>query len=74
VEAHASAELESECIVVFVDLPVEGVAGQGSFLVSDGEIAEEKPLPATLPDPYHLGARPRQRGSPGGCLAVSACR
>lgn len=50
-----SAELEAEAIVVFVELPVAGNAGQGSFLISDGDIAEEKPLPAELPTPYHLG-------------------
>lgn len=54
-----SAELESELVVLMVDLPVAGNAGQGSFLMSDGDVAEEKPLPAELPDPYHLGGAAR---------------
>ncbi len=54
-----SAEVETELIVVRVDVPTAGNAGQGSFLISDGDLAEEKPLPATLPTPYHLGGAAR---------------
>jgi len=54
-----SVELETELIVVTGDLPTAGNAGQGSFLVSDGDISEEKLLPALLPDPYHIGGAGR---------------
>ena len=50
-----SADLETQLVVVRADIPTVGNARQGSFLISDGDIAEEKPLPADLPSPYHLG-------------------
>jgi len=49
-----SADLDTELIVVLLDLPTEGNAGDGRFLISDGESILSHPLPATLPDPYHI--------------------
>jgi hypothetical protein len=54
-----SSELQTELMVVMVDLPVAGNAGHGSFLTSDGVVVDERPLPATLPDPYHIAGADR---------------
>lgn len=53
-----SADLDTELVVVTVDLPIAGNAGVGEFIVSDGQSILRKGLPETLPDPYHIiGAR-----------------
>lgn len=54
-----SADLPTELIVVMVDLPVAGNAGQGEFLICDGERIRRIPLPAELPDPYHIAGAPK---------------
>ncbi|NPV46325.1 MAG: DUF5060 domain-containing protein [Armatimonadetes bacterium] len=54
-----TADLETELIVVMVDLPVAGNAGEGSFLIHDGDAISETRLPATLPDPYHITSTAR---------------
>ena len=46
--------LEAELIAVMVDLPASGSAGTGSFAIHDGGVTLKTPLPAELPDPYHL--------------------
>lgn len=51
-----SADIESELVVVIVELPTAGSAGQGEFYISDGAALSAHPLPAELPSPYHIAA------------------
>lgn len=52
-----TADLDTELIGVFADLPVAGNAGQGTFLTCDGTAIERRPLPADLPESYHLAGK-----------------
>jgi len=49
-----TADLDTELVCVFVDLPVAGNAGQGTLFTCDGTAVDRVPLPAELPDAYHI--------------------
>ena len=49
-----SADLDTECVVVTVSLPVAGSAGVGNWYIADGQFMETGALPETLPPAYHL--------------------
>lgn len=47
-------DITTESVYVFVELPVAGNAGQGSFVANTEDVVTIKPLPAELSTPYHI--------------------
>ncbi len=53
-----ATDTASDGIFVLARTPVEGMAGKGRVLEASKRHAFYQDLPATLPDPYHIGGRP----------------
>ncbi len=53
-----SADTASEGIVLIARTPVAALAGKGRVLEASAKHAFYQDLPATLPDPYHIGGKP----------------
>lgn len=55
-ELTPSTDLETELVVITIDLPTKGNAGQGSLYLKRNSAILRHELPATLPDPYHIAS------------------